>query len=473
MRKLLTIIFLLISVVSFAQQSEEDYIIISKIVLKGNKITKPSTIYRELLFREGDTIYLKNNETDLMQNEEIKESRENLLNTSLFNFVDFEWSDSEDVAHGKVLVIDMLERWYLWPMPYFLYADRNLKSWYEAEDASRLSYGFNLLYRNVWGLKHLLTLTIIGGYNQVFGVTYDIPYLTRRQRLGMETSTGYTRNREVPYVTENDRIKYFKCGNEYAHQSFYASLMPYYRFGYRNRLYLQLRYENRVFNDSIKTVNPDFANPDGTRFQYFILSVFFKNDYRDDQNYPLDGHYLELEFTKMGLGLFDYSPDIFYQKITADWYTPISGRFYWASNVTAKFSDRTTAPYFLSQGLGYNNDYVRTYDLYVVDALNYTIFKNNLKFAILKPVTKHISWIKNEKFGKIHLAFYANLFFDFAYTWDVKIPEGFNTRVANKWIYGTGVGIDFVTYYDKVLRLEYGFNELGEMGFFVHLVAPI
>ena len=471
-RSLLAILFLLVSAVTFAQQGSEDYIIISKIDFQGNKITKPSTIYRELLFREGDTIYLKDTQ-DLMKNETIKQSRENLLNASLFNFVDFEWSDDADVANGKVLVIEMQERWYLWPMPYFLYADRNLKSWYEAEDATRLSYGFNILYYNMWGRKHKLILTIIGGYNQVFGVTYDIPYLTRRQHLGMETSTGYTRNREVPYITKDDKITYFKGDDDYAHKSFYASVMPYYRFGYRNKLLLQLRYEDRKFNDSIKSLNADFGNLGGSRFQYFILSLVFKNDYRDDQNYPLDGHYLELELTKMGLGLFDYSPDIFYQKITADWYTPITGRFYWASNVTTKVSDRRTAPYFLSQGLGYGNDYVRTYDLYVVDALNYALFKHNLKFAILRPVTKHIPGIRNDKFGKIHLAFYANLFFDFAYTWDVMVPDGFHTRLANEWIYGTGIGIDFVTYYDKVLRLEYGVNGLGDVGFFVHLVAPI
>jgi hypothetical protein len=136
-------------------------------------------------------------------------------------------------------------------------------------------------------------------------------------------------------------------------------------------------------------------------------------------------------------------------------------------------SDSKTAPYFLSQGFGYHNDYVRAFDLYVIDALNYAICKNNLKFEILKPTTKYLPYIKNERFGKIHLALYLNVFFDFAYTWDVVIPQGFETKIANKWIYGTGFGIDFVTYYDKVLRLEYGFNGLGESGFFVHLVAPI
>ena len=461
MRRLMIIVMLMCHVVTFAQQ-QDDCFVVSKINVTGNKVTKWSTMERELLFHEGDTV---------CSLEAIKQSRENLLNTSLFNFVDFDWSD-ESEGH-KVLTISVLERWYLWPIPYLAYADRNLRSWYEADNITRLSYGFDLVYDNLWGRKHELDLTIIGGYNQNYGLTYDIPYLTKKQRLGMTASAGFTRDREVAYITQDDKIKYFKGEDKYAHESFYAYVMPYYRFGFRNKLYLQLIYDNRQFNDSLPSLNKDFANAEGTRFQYFTLSAIFKNDYRDDHNYPLDGHYLEFEFTKIGLGLFESSPDVFYGKITADWYTPISGRFYWASNVTAKMSDCTTAPYFLSQGFGYKNDYVRAFDLYVVDALNYAIFKNNLKFEILKPVTKHLPFIKNERFGKIHLAFYANLFFDFGYTWDVIIPDGFSTRIANEWIYGTGIGIDFVTYYDKVLRLEYGVNGLGETGFFVHLVAPI
>lgn len=479
MRRLLAIIFVLCSVVAFAQQNEDNsadttFIVISKIDLQGNKRTRPSVIYRELLFRVGDTIFLEDNVADLMENVRIKQSRENLLNTSLFNFVDFVWADFSDVEHGKSLTIIMLERWYMWHVPYLAYADRNLRSWFEANDWTRLSYGVDIIYNNLWGLKHQLDLTIIGGYNQKYAVSYDIPYLTDKQRLGIKASTGFTRDREFPYITKDDIIDYFDdVDGDFAHLSYFASVTPYYRFGYRNRLFLTLKYDNRLFNDSLASLNSDFANDDGNRFQYFTLSAVFKNDYRDDHNYPLSGHYLELELTKIGLGMFDYAPDIFYGKLTADVYTPLIGRFYWASNVTTKIADSKTAPYFLSQGFGYNNDYVRSYDLYVVDALNYAIFKNNLKFEILKPVTKHLPIIKNERFSKIHLAFYANLFFDFAYTWDVVIPEGFSTRIANEWIYGTGIGIDFVTYYDKVLRLEYGINGLGESGFFVHLVAPI
>ena len=189
MRRLVVIIMLLCSVVTFAQQ-QDDCFVVSKINVTGNKVTKLSTMERELLFHEGDTI---------CSDETIKQSRENLLNTSLFNFVDFEWSDVIDGS--KILNIKVLERWYLWPIPYLAYADRNLRSWYEADNIKRLSYGFDLVYDNLWGLKHELDLTIIGGYNQNYGITYDIPYVTHKQRLGVKASMGYTRDREVSYIT--------------------------------------------------------------------------------------------------------------------------------------------------------------------------------------------------------------------------------------------------------------------------------
>ena len=465
MRKLFLAILLLASCAVYSQETTS--VVLTHVRLEGNRITKPSVIFRELLFEEGDTIRLCDFENKM------KMSRENLLNTTVFNFVDFDIADDPEVAGGKMLTIKMVERWYLWPIPYLHYADRYVMSWLDGGDIKRMSYGFNMEWKNLWGLLHKLDMTVILGYNQKYSMTYNIPYLTGRQRLGLEASAGYLRDREVAYATRNDRVQYFKAEHGCPHEAFYVYLKPYLRLGHRNRLFFLARYDDNFYADTLTSLNHAFGNKGDERFQYVTLSMIFKNDYRDDQNYPLDGHYLELELTKVGVGAFSHEPDLFYGKVTADWYTPVRGRFYWASNITAKMSANDDAPYFLSKGLGYGNDYVRTYDLYAVDALDFAIVKNNLKFEIIRPVTKNIKFIKNERFGKIHLALYANVFFDFGYSWNVKIPDDTASRLANKWLYGTGIGLDFVTYYDLVFRLEYGLNGLGETGFFIHLVAPI
>lgn len=464
MKRFLSFLFILTPLFISAQQETDSYVLVSDVVITGNASTKESVIRRELTFEIGDTIPLQQWE------EKKRVSRENIMNTTLFNFVTLEENRKES-SNETVVNINVVERWYLWIYPYIAYSDRNLNAWYEADDITRFSYGLELKYRNFLGLKHCLDLTLISGYNQNYSLSYDIPYVTERQSLGVKMGVGYKRDKETPYMTENNKVLYFDGDDEFSKQSAFVFFEPYYRFGHRKKLYVNFSYNNTLFHEDIYMFNDDFTNNDGCRFQYFSIMATYKNDFRDDQNYPLNGHYLELLAEKIGLGIFENSPDVFYGKITADWYKPVGGRWYWASNLTMKMSGDNDVPYFLNQGLGYKNDYVRTYELYVIDAMNFALMKNNLKFAILNPVTKNLPFVRNERIGKIHFALYANMFFDCAYSW--RLPDNPTSFLDNKFIFGTGIGVDFVTYYDKVLRVEFGVNDMGEYGFFVHFVAPI
>lgn len=461
MKRFFSLLLIIFPLFINAQQETSSYIIVSDIVIEGNNITKTPIILKELTFSIGDTISISEWEKELHL------SRENIQNTTLFNFVDVECINDENSPDNVEVKVKVTERWYLWVYPYISYADRNINSWYEADDLRRFSYGFDLEHRNFMGLKHSVRLTCIAGYNQNYGLTYDMPYLFKKYNFGLKAGVAYKRDKEVAYITKNNKITYYNGGEEFAKQTAGLFVEPYYRFGHRNKLFLNISYNDTYFHDTLSTLNPDFVK----HLQYFSLLMTFKNDYRDEQNYPLSGHYFELMLEKIGLGVFETSPDVFYGKITADWYQPIKGRWYWASNLTVKMSDDYDAPYFMNQGLGYKNDYVRTYELYVIDAMNFALMKNNLKFAILNPVTRYLPFIKNERFGKIHFALYANLFFDCAYSW--KIPKESASYLDNKFIFGTGIGIDFVTYYDKVIRFEYGVNDMGETGLFIHFVAPI
>ncbi len=465
MKQLLSLLLVVFSFGLRAQQDTTSYVLVSDVVIHGNNVTKDAIIFRELTFGIGDTV------PSWQWEDELRVSRENVMNTTLFNFVTFEQHKDKSNKNGIILVIDVVERWYLWVYPYVAYSDRNLNAWYEADDISRFSYGVEMKCRNFLGLKHGINFTFISGYNQNYGLSYDIPYMTGKQCFGFEIGAGYKRDKEVSYISENNKVRYFNGDDEFAKQSAFAFVEPYFRFGHRHKLFINFSYNNTLFHDTLPLLNDDFLNVQGSRFQYFALSAVYKNDFRDEQNYPLNGHYFEFMMEKIGFGAFETSPDVFYAKITTDWYQPIKGRWYWASNLTMKMSNSDDVPYFLNQSLGYKNDYVRTYELYVVDAMNFALIKNNLKFAILNPVTKYIPFIKNERFGKIHFALYANIFFDCACSWN--IPENQASFLDNKFIFGTGIGVDFVTYYDKVLRLEYGINDMGETGLFIHFVAPI
>ena len=48
-------------------------------------------------------------------------------------------------------------------------------------------------------------------------------------------------------------------------------------------------------------------------------------------------------------------------------------------------------------------------------------------------------------------------------------PVGINTKLSNHLLAGAGGGLDIVTVYDLVFRLEYTFTREGTHGFFFNL----
>ncbi len=465
MKKILLLLAVIIFSLELKSQEQNDFVVTDQILINGNKTTHRDIILRETTFQEGDTILRS------QMSKHFKESRQNLINTSLFNFADvIPVEQSPKPNHINVAII-LTERWYIWPIPYIRIADRNFTAYFEEGKIDRLSFGGDIIHRNFLGRQHFIDLTLIFGYNQNYGILYEIPYLTRKKKLGISFSLNYLQAKEYIYQIENDKVKYFHSPSGAAQAGVIAKITPCLRFGHHDKLSLTMSYHDLDFNDSLAFLNSDFINDESTRFQYFSLSAVFKHDYRDVFAYPLNGYYAEIELTKKGLGIMKNSVDFYYAKLTLDRYFSLGGRWYWASNLTTRLASTATPPIFINRALGYDNDIVRTYELYVIDAQNFTIFKNNLKFEIYKKAEGHINGINNDSFGKYFLAFYANLFCDFAYTWHGNDTP--KSKLYNELLFGTGLGIDVVTYYDRVFRFEYGFNALGEGCFSIHLVAPI
>jgi outer membrane protein assembly factor BamA len=66
----------------FYQGFTQEKILIDNITIVGNKITKEAIILREITFKKGD--FLSQTEIDI----KTKQSKENLVNLNLYNFVD-------------------------------------------------------------------------------------------------------------------------------------------------------------------------------------------------------------------------------------------------------------------------------------------------------------------------------------------------------------------------------------------------
>lgn len=450
---------------SCLQKPAAKALVIRSINLKGNHVTKDRILLRELEMNPGDTLSLR----ELCQ--KTARSRQNLLNRALFNFVTITTELTEQEFPEADVLVDVIERWYVWPLPIFELAERNFNTWWETKDFRRANYGMFLTYNNFRGRMEVLKVLLRAGYNQHYFLLYEIPYLTRRQDFGMGVELGYTTGREMAYTTEENRHVYFRNPDGYSRSQLYAKMQFTYRKGIHNHHFMSVGYERHRFADTLLKLNPDFLPDMNPETRFLHLNYRFRHDFRDSKPYPLNGHYLDIELDKKGFGLLKKEPDLLSIKGTFDMYRPISANWHWAFSVSAKIAAGEREPYYFMRGLGYNNEFVRSYELFVMDGQAYGLWKSNLKYTLVQPRNRTLPLVTNERFSKIHYAAYLNLIFDAGY---VKNQYAHPTNTyQNKMLYGTGLGLDLVTYYDLVWRFEYTINQFGRHGFFVHFVAPI
>jgi outer membrane protein assembly factor BamA len=444
-------------------------LVVGEISFKGNKITRDHIIARELLFAEGDTLP----EQEFRQ--QLEQSRRNLLNTSLFNFVttDINYqAGSPGLVHVK---FNFTERWYIWPWPVIEFADRNFNTWWEENRSlSRMSYGVIMKWGNFRGRREQLDITAKFGYNNSYGIDYTIPYLNKKKKLGLGIGAAYGRTHEVPVVNMDDKLVYYKDEDKHIMNevSSYVSLI------FRNRIHnthtFSLEYKLMDFDDTLVVINPSFTPDGSTRLQYLSLVYHYKSDHRDDKPYPLMGYYFDVALVKRGFGMLENGGmDVFYVHSTFRRFWKFSRRWFFASGLNAKFSNENKQPFYMDRAIGWGRDIVRGYEYYVVNGQSFGIWKNNLKFALLPRKEFDIGFIKNEKIGKAHFAIYLNAFLDMGFADNIYHDKSLNNELENTLLVGYGAGLDFVSYYDLVLRVEYSFNRMNEHGIFLHFMAPI
>jgi outer membrane protein assembly factor BamA len=440
-----------------------EIVVVENIILTGNEITRESVITREYLFKTGDTLPRR------IFQELVDRTRENLLNTWLFNFVTIKTQVTE--GNKVAVLIQVEERWYIFPMPIFELVDRNFNEWLKSGDWSRVNFGLNLKWNNFRGMNETVNFLFKWGYTENIGLTYVIPYINKNREEGIGFKTTYNRDKEVIYSIENSKPLRYNGNTTFVRREASFALSYFRRKGYYKTSTFFAEYRTVEVADSVAILNPNYLKKDATSQQMLTFSWLFRRDFRDLKVYPLKGYLLDIEATKQGLGILPEEPNLIYFAAQYKMYRKLAARWYAAGSVKGKLSGQSTQPYFSMKGLGFNNDFVRGYELYVVPGQNYILTKTNLKFALLPTRVIELPGIPLEKFRKIHYAFYLNAFFDVAYVRDRQYMA--QNPLANDYHYGYGMGLDYVTYYNLVFRLEYSFNKFGEKGFFLHFTAPI
>lgn len=452
-------------------QSQDHQIFINKITLFGNRVTKDKIIKRELEFKEGDTLYGQSQLLEVFNN-----STNNLMNTELFNFVDIMHGfSSADSSHVDV-VIQMVERWYIWPAPIFQIADRNINSWLSRDDKfKRLNYGLWLTWNNFRGLREQVILYVRPGYEQMYELSYLIPNINKKQSWGIGFGGGIIQNRQIAVNSIDNNESFYPLEtrkDEYPKREYYGFAQATHRKNIYTTHTFNGGYKKIILSDSVLLLNPAYAFDQHKTNAYFFLDYMLKFDYRDYKHYALKGFYFDLIATKQGLGILNnWESGSFWLQSNFRKFFELGERWHFASGITGKYSLIQNQPFYYQTGLGDMRDLVRGYEKYMVLGHHFALLKNNLKFTLLPTMKTDIRLIPMEQFSKIHLAIYTNLYADVGYVFNPYRPD--LNPLSDKLLLGGGIGFDFVTYYDKVFRVEFSINREGEFGVFFHYIPSI
>ncbi len=441
--------------------SVREYIQIGRIVVIGNKRTKKDIILREMKVATGDVFEV--NELNAI----LQEDQKRILNTRLFHTVKVTLLPAA-MGVAEVLV-EVTERWYFFPIPIFELVDRNFNDWWtnRNRDFSRTNYGVKLYQKNTTGVNDALRITLQFGFTKEFGIQYNLPYIDKTKRHGITLLADYSENTNVAWRTVDHIPEFYESD---------AKLRIKRRVGagyqFRNSFYVThnafLIYNNNTIDDSLAILNPNYYSEGELQQKFFTLSYSFRIDRRDYTGYALQGHWLEATVIKAGLGIYD---DVDKTEINLEMarYAALGKNYYLANYTSALFSTPNRQPYANYSALGYKSSMIRGYELYLVEGQHYFVNRTTLKKQLLN--TKfYIRPMPLEQFRHLPLAIYLKTYFDMGYVQNLERYEesGVNTRLANRYLFGTGLGLDIVTAYDLVFRLEYSFNREGESGFFLH-----
>jgi outer membrane protein assembly factor BamA len=445
-----------------AQDRAEDVLLhVQGISVRGNRITKERIIVREMVAQEGDTL------SNIALYEKLERSRQNLMNTGLFNTVTVVpvYMDRTHV----LLEVTVNERWYLWPALIFDLADPNFNTWWLTKDFDRVNYGAYLYRYNMRGRNETGYIKAQFGYTRQFAFRYKVPNMDAKQRWGFSVGGSYFQQAEVTAGTvdnERELIRNFDGSNR---DEWKADLEVTLRRSHDVRHAWRLNYTQADVTDTITEVALDYFDGPLTNTRFLGLGYTLLWDQRDSRAYPRSGHYEELSVDRYGLGLFDEaSPDITtLYATTKHWWRPHE-KWTLGLSLRGKYTIGTP-PYYVQEGLGYKQ-YVRGFEYYVIDGEHFALGKGNVVFQLVKPRTRRIEGIPMEAFRTLYIAIYLNLFTDVGHVWDDRYAQ--QNFLANTWTNGNGIGVDLVTSYDQVIRGEYTLNNLGEHGFFLHFTQP-
>ena len=437
------------------------YVYILDIQVEGTKKTKRAVILRELDFSQGDSISQPTLQDRLLSN------KQNILNTGLFTDVSIL---TENHDNNKVsILIKVKENWYIYPLFLFELADRNFNVWWQdkGHDPDRINFGIDLYHTNFTGNRDRLKLGLLLGYKQKVELEYHIPHLNKSQTFGLTFDSYYSRRKEIAYKSIGNKLAFDRKENLFQLHRFKAGITFQYRKKINTYHLFRLAFrQNKIADRVVQKLNPEYLSKGSTKQSVPLCSYQFIYDMRDVRPYPMKGNYLSASIVKEGFGIWKQrnalSLHLRYRQLI-----PLHKKF----SIDVLLSAKTELlqkeqAYVDYQALGYLRDYMRGYELYVIDGKDFAYSQQTFKYELLKYRFDWGRFMPIRQFKKMPLRIMLTCYNDIGYVHTPQYSQ--ENDLGNTLLWGAGIGLDFIVYYDKIVQIQFSRNHLNEYGLFLH-----
>jgi outer membrane protein assembly factor BamA len=432
-------------------------IVISAINIAGNKHTKTYIIEREIPFKVGDTLLKKNLTATLLQ------ARNQVSNTNLFTEVLFDSIPQQDSSLHVNIVVK--ERWYIFPTPQFQLVDRSFNEWIKTYNADfkRVIYGLKFAHYNFSGRRDQFRIYLLNGYARNISASYSAPYSNKKLTEGFGVAVGYTQNREVQYKLNynNKLLNYRKEG--FVSNNFNAAVGYSIRKGFFKSTNFSVGFNYSNIDDSIITTKYNSTYFNSSNSKQFIpdfgVGISYSNT--DNNNYPQKGLIYSYGISKRGVQFVGGINSLSISGSFAKFYKH-SHNFFSTVQSSAIVKLPFEQAFVNRRAIGFGSLSLRGLEVYLIDGVaagvaKYTLTKKVAAFKIPFP-------IKIKSLPYVPFKIFAKTYADAGYSY---LSKKYDSRLNNKFLYTGGFGIDIVTFYDIVFKVEYSFNQLGEKGLFL------
>jgi outer membrane protein assembly factor BamA len=406
--------------------------VVDTILVSGNAKTETYVILDEMTLRAGS----------LVTREALAFDRARIYSLGLFTRVDIQY---DSLGGKRLLLVDVNERWYLYPFPIIGFRDG---------DPKRLYYGAGLLHNNVSGRNQKLAASIVLGNDPGAAVAFADPLFDREDRLSLSGSIAFSR------VRNRSALESAVTGDfQERHYSFSGSI------GKRTSLYsfvgLSIGFRSVVVSDFRRgrTVSSN------GRDEFFTIALNALYDTRDLAEYATRGVSLSASVTKDGFG--ESTLDVTRFAADARGYVPVgeltfAGRAYGALNAGGPL------PTYLREYVGYAEK-IRGYYTDVMEGENSMGGTLELRWNLLPPRTFILQRLPVPMEFKVwRFGMSLAVFSDAGATWFRR--DGLR---RTDFVAGYGGGVHFLLPYSFVARVECAWNDRARRQFILDLRGSI